>query len=66
MYTGISLEVQWLLGLCTSNAGGTGSIPGWEDFTLPHGLAKKVKKKKKKKKYTKKNTLKFIPGTHKE
>ena len=47
MYTGISLEVQWLLGLCTSNAGGTGSIPGWEDFTLPRGLAKKVKKKKK-------------------
>ena len=55
VYTGISLEVQWLLGLCTSNAGGTGSIPGWEDFTLPHGLAKKVKKKKKRR-----NTLRKI------
>lgn len=34
---------------------------------MPRGLAKKVKKKKKEKnKYTKKNTLKFIPGTHKE
>ena len=65
MYTGISLEVQWLLGLCTSNAGGTGSVPGWEAFACHVALPKKLKKKKKNK-YTGKNTLKFIPGTHKE
>ena len=46
MYTGISLEVQWLLGLCTSNAGGTGSVPGWEAFACHVALPKKLKKKK--------------------
>lgn len=66
MYTGTSLEVQWLLGLCTSNAGGTGSNPGWEDSTCHVASPKKLKKKKEKNKYTKKNTLKFIPGAHKE
>ena len=45
---GTSLAVQWLR-LRVSNAGGTGSIPGW-GTNLPHalwcGVAKKWGKKK--------------------
>ena len=36
MFFGTSLEVQWL-GLCTSTAGGTGSIPGWGTM-IPHAV----------------------------
>ena len=43
---GISLEVQWLR-LCTSNAGGAGSIPGWGN-KIPHAAwhGQKILKKK--------------------
>ena len=41
MKCGSSLEVQ-RLGLCTSNAGGMGLIPGWGTrVPQPHGVAKK-------------------------
>ena len=39
--TGTSLVVQWLR-LQASNAGGTGSIPGW-GTAMPCGVAKKLK-----------------------
>ena len=38
--------VQWLR-LCTSNAGGTVSIPGWETkIRMLHGVAGKKKKER--------------------
>ena len=46
--SGIPLAVQWL-GLCTSAAGGTGSIPGRGTKILQaawHGQKKKKKKRK--------------------
>ena len=45
---GTSLVVQWL-GLRASNAGGTGSIPGWETRILQAVQCGKKKKKKKSK-----------------
>ena len=44
---GTLVMVRWLR-LCTSNAGGTGSIPGW-GTRIPHGSAKKQKQNKNKK-----------------
>ena len=44
---GTLVMVQWLR-LCTSNAGGTGSIPG-QGTRIPHGSAKKQKQNKNKK-----------------
>ena len=41
---GISLVVQWLR-LCTSTAGGTGSIPGWT-AKIPHAMGYVQEKKK--------------------
>ena len=41
---GTSLAVQWLR-LCTSTAGGTGSIPG-QGTKIPHAPRPKKKKKK--------------------
>ena len=41
---GISLMVQWLR-LCTSTAGGTGSIPSWET-KIPHAVRPKKEKKR--------------------
>ena len=45
MQRGTSLVVQWLI-LCFSNAGGTGSIPGW-GTKIPHAMQHSQKKKKK-------------------
>ena len=42
---GTSLAVQWLR-LCTSTAGGTGSIPG-QGTKIPHAMQCNQKKKKK-------------------
>lgn len=39
----IDLVVKWL-GLCTSTAGGTGSIPGWRTKVLPRNSVKKKEK----------------------
>ena len=44
--------VQWLR-LRASNAGGTGSIPGW-GTNIPHAVQTKTKKQKNKKEKTKK------------
>ena len=43
------MVVQWLR-LCASNAGGTGSRPGWET-KIPHDAWHGQKKKKKYRKY---------------
>ena len=44
---GISLVVQQLR-FCASNAGGTGSIPGWRIDPTSHEAKKKKKKRKRK------------------
>ena len=44
-HTGTSPVVQWLR-LCTSNAGGVGSIPG-QGTKIPHAVQRVPKNKKK-------------------
>ena len=53
---GISLVVQWLR-FCASNAGGTGSIPGWRIDPTSHETKKKKKERKKERGKTSKSII---------